>query len=55
MAEKEEIYRELCLKDRERFHLAPGAVELLDWIKERRIPRTIATASEIVNVTFLHP
>ena len=52
MAEKEEIYRELCLKDRERFHLAPGAVELLDWIKERRIPRTIATASEIVNVTF---
>jgi len=52
MAEKEEIYRDLCLKDRERFHLAPGAVELLDWIKERRVPRTIATASEIVNVTF---
>ena len=25
MAEKEEIYRELCLKDRERFHLAPGS------------------------------
>ena len=25
MAEKEEIYRELCLKDRERFHLAPRA------------------------------
>ena len=52
MAEKEEIYRELCLKDRDRFHLAPGADTLLDWLCAQEIPHTIATASEIVNVRF---
>lgn len=52
MAEKEEIYRELCLKDREHFHLAPGAESLLDWLCAHGVPHTIATASEIVNVRF---
>ena len=46
------IYRELCLQDEERFRLAPGAAELLDWLCEHDIPHTIATASEIRNVRF---
>ena len=49
---KETIYRELCLQDEERFRLAPGAAELLDWLCEHDIPHTIATASEIRNVRF---
>ena len=49
---KETIYRELCLQDEERFRLAPGAAELLDWLCEHGIPHTIATASEIRNVRF---
>ena len=51
-ARKEEIYRDLCVKDRSRFHLTPGAPELLDRLCRAGIPHTIATASEIVNVTF---
>ena len=38
---KETIYRELCLQDEERFRLAPGAAELLDWLCEHDIPHTI--------------
>ncbi len=51
-AHKEEIYRDLCVKDREAFRLTPGAPELLDRLCRAGIPHTIATASEIVNVTF---
>ncbi len=50
--EKESIYRELCKNDPEHFHLAPGAVELLDDLAHRGIPRTIATASQIENLEF---
>ena len=48
--EKESLYREQCLKDKEHFKLAPGAVEFLDWLVEKNIPRTIATMSEWQNV-----
>ena len=50
--EKETIYRRLCRKDAARFHLALGAEELLDELRERGIPRTIATASRRGNVDF---
>ena len=50
--QKEEIYRNLCKSDLDKFKLAPGVEKYLDYIKENNIPFTIATASEINNVTF---
>ena len=50
--EKEAVYRKRCLLDPETFKLAPGAIELLDYLKEKNIPRTIATMSEWDNVEF---
>lgn len=49
---KEKIYRDLCLKDLENFKLAPGLVELLDYLKNENYPINIATASNIVNLKF---
>lgn len=50
-AEKERLYREKCL-GWDGFTLSPGAVEFLDYLKANRIPCTIATASEIINLRF---
>jgi beta-phosphoglucomutase-like phosphatase (HAD superfamily) len=50
--QKEEIYRRMCLDQGDAFRLSPGAVELLDFLAARRIPRTIATASGRSNVGF---
>lgn len=50
--EKEEMYRQMCLKNRKEFVLAPYAEDFLDYLKERNIPRTIATMSEWDNVAF---
>lgn len=50
--EKETVYRQLCLDHPEQFHLSPGAVPLLEVLKSRQIPRTIATSSEKQNVDF---
>lgn len=50
--EKEKIYRDMCKDDAENFKLAPGAIELLDYLKENNIPYTIATASGITNLKF---
>jgi HAD superfamily hydrolase (TIGR01509 family) len=50
--EHETYYRNLCLQQGENFRLSPGAVELLEYLREREIPRTIATASEKTNVDF---
>ena len=50
--EKEALYRKRCLLNPEEFHLASGAEELLDYLKENNIPRTIATMSEWDNVEF---
>lgn len=49
---KESIYRQLCKNDKFHFHLASGAGRLLDELKSRQIPRTIATASRKTNVDF---
>ena len=51
-SEKEALYRKRCLLNPDEFKLAPGAIELLDYLKEKNIPRTIATMSEWCNVEF---
>lgn len=48
---KEEYYRSLCLQ-KEKLSLAPGAEELLEYLKEHNIPRAIATSSQQDNVDF---
>jgi HAD superfamily hydrolase (TIGR01509 family) len=48
--EKELIYRNECLKHE--MKLAPGAVELLEYLKAQDIPMAIATASGKTNVDF---
>ena len=50
--EKEAVYRKRCLLNPDKFKLAPGAVELLDYLKDNNIPMTIATMSEWDNVEF---
>jgi HAD superfamily hydrolase (TIGR01509 family) len=50
--EKEALYRRMCLAEPEKFHLAKGVVEFLDYLKENDIPRTIATMSDKTNVDF---
>lgn len=50
--EKEALYRDMCLLKPEEFHLAPCAVEFLDFLKSKNIPMTIATMSEWSNVEF---
>ena len=49
---KESHYRRECLALGDAFRLSPGAVELLEFLEEREIPRTIATASDGTNVAF---
>lgn len=51
-AQVEQIYRRMCLQAGEDFCLAPGLVHLLDEVKEKGIPCTIATASSRGNVEF---
>lgn len=48
--EKENIYQRLCLQND--LHLAPGAEEFLNFLKNFSIPFTIATASGPENVDF---
>lgn len=49
---KESHYRDLCLQNPDRFVLSPGAHALLEKLSLSRIPRTIATSSEITNLEF---
>lgn len=49
---KEEKYRELCIKDKDCLHLAKGAPEFIDFLKNNGIPYSIATSSPRVNVDF---
>ena len=50
--EKEALYREVSRKDQKNLRLMDGAEALLDDLKAKRIPFTIATASEITNINF---
>lgn len=48
--EKEDIYQSLCLNQEMR--LAPGAEDLLEYLLLKKIPFTIATASDLYNLKF---
>lgn len=48
--EKENLYRQLCLQTD--MKLAPGIPAFLDFLTEKKIPFTIATASDKINVDF---
>jgi beta-phosphoglucomutase-like phosphatase (HAD superfamily) len=50
--QKESTYRKLCLTEEKGFTLSPGAVDLLNFLAEQKIPRTIALASERTNLDF---
>ena len=50
--EKEEHYRRLCLNKPEQLVLTDGLTEVLDDLKERKLPLTIATATIKENVDF---
>lgn len=49
--EKEAEYRRRCLTD-PAFHLISGAAAFLDFLKEKKVPVTIATGSERLNIEF---
>lgn len=51
VSRKEELYREICIKT-DHLELAPGAPELLDYLKENGIPFNLATLSVKENVDF---
>lgn len=50
--EKEKLYRQLCLRDRQNLRLTEGAAALFDYLKERAVPRGIATAAGRSNLDF---
>lgn len=50
--EKEALYRQMAISDKDNFHLADGAAEFLDFLKNNNIPMTIATMSDKINVDF---
>lgn len=50
--DKEAAYREKCRKDPVRARLVDGLPEFLDALKQKNIPCTIATGSEINNLKF---
>ena len=50
--QKESIYQQLCLGQGKNFKLAPGAIELLDFLNLHHISRNIATASPPGNIDF---
>lgn len=49
---KEALYRDICLQNPSRFRLAPGLENLLNYLSENNIARSIATSSEWENVDF---
>src|SRR5574344_249878 len=50
--EKEAVYRQMCLDDKENFHFSPYSVDLFDYLVNNNIPHTIATMSNKANVDF---
>ena len=52
VAEKESIYRGLCLEAGAAFRLSPGAADLLDFLVAHDVPHAIATSSPWVNLAF---
>ncbi|MGE5225152.1 MAG: HAD family hydrolase [Omnitrophica WOR_2 bacterium] len=50
--QKETLYQQRCLELGKDYRLSPGAADLLDFLAEHAVPRTIATASVKYNVDF---
>jgi beta-phosphoglucomutase len=50
--EKEDLYRNICRSKPDDCILAPGAIDFLNYLKEKNIKRTIATASYPKNILF---
>ena len=50
--DKENVYYDLCLADKNVFKLVDGAERMLDYLKENNIPFTIATGSGEDEVDF---
>ncbi|MDH6358626.1 HAD family phosphatase [Parabacteroides sp. PF5-9] len=48
--EKEDLYRQLCLKTE--IKLAPGVIDFLNFLQTNKTPFTIATASDKENLDF---
>ena len=49
---KEQCYRQCCLDQTETFHLAPGAPELLDFLKEHNVKIGIGSMAGEGNMNF---
>ncbi|MDY6820909.1 MAG: HAD family phosphatase [Deferribacterota bacterium] len=49
---KEEMYRELCLSNKELFKLTPGAIELFERLEFYNIPFTIASSASEADMRF---
>ncbi len=50
--EKENIYRRLCMEDKDNLRLAPGLEKFLDYLAEYNVPRTIASTAPLSNMMF---
>jgi HAD superfamily hydrolase (TIGR01509 family) len=51
-AQKEQLYRSTAIALGDAFRLVPGVEALLDEMNSKSVPMTIATASDINNLTF---
>jgi beta-phosphoglucomutase-like phosphatase (HAD superfamily) len=50
--EKEVLYRKICLEHPSTFHLADGAVDLLDFLKANAVPMAVASMAGPDNMAF---
>lgn len=54
ISKKEQYYRQLCLQDAPNLRLVDGAKDFINSLHNDNVKTTIATASEITNVTFFN-
>lgn len=50
--EKESIYRNLCMQNKEDLKLAPGLEKFLDFLTEHNVPRTVSSSAPLSNIMF---
>ena len=50
--EKEQMYMQMCIDNINDYQLSQGAIKLLDFLVEKNIPHTIATASPKILLDF---
>ena len=49
---KEQLYQQFCIEDEKNLKLSPGATELFDFLKTKKIPFTIASSANESNIKF---